>query len=198
MTSLPMLGFFDLVTSISHSLNHLPGPDELRRCLEEAARVDGAGTWGIFWRIVFPLLGPMNATVGILTCVWAWNDFIMPLVVLTSNATREVSDALRRRCLHLFIDFPAPQEEAEVVKLRVPDLPERLVHKLVAMVHRLRGWELEKSPTLSETLDWARALVALGAESLDAELVRDTLSVILKTRRDLERGRKEVQNLLKA
>lgn len=122
----------------------------------------------------------------------------VPVVVLTSNATREVSDALRRRCLHLFIDFPAPQEEAEVVKLKVPDLPERLVHKLVAMVHRLRGWELEKSPTLSETLDWARAIVALGAESLDADLVRDTMSVILKTRRDLERGKKDVQNLLKA
>jgi len=122
----------------------------------------------------------------------------IPLVFLTSNATREVSDALRRRCLHLFIDFPAPQEEAEVVKLRVPDLPERLAHKLVAMIHRLRGWDLEKSPTLSETLDWARALVALGAESLDADLVRDTLSVILKTRADLERGKREAQNLLRA
>jgi MoxR-like ATPase len=122
----------------------------------------------------------------------------IPLVVLTSNATREVSDALRRRCLHLFIDFPSAQEEAEIVKLKVPEIEERLARKLVAMIHRLRTWDLEKAPTLSETLDWARALVALGAESLDADLVEHTLGAILKTRLDLERGKREVRNLLKA
>ena len=122
----------------------------------------------------------------------------IPLVVLTSNATREVSDALRRRCLHLFIDFPSAQEEAEIVRMRVPEVDARLAHKLVAMIQRLRTWDLEKAPTLSETLDWARSLVALGAESLDAELVEHTLGVILKTRLDLEKGKREVRNLLKA
>jgi MoxR-like ATPase len=122
----------------------------------------------------------------------------VPLVILTSNATREVSDALRRRCLHLFIDFPSAQEETEIVRLKVPDIEDRLARKLVAMIHRLRSWDLEKAPTLSETLDWARALVALSADMLDAELVEQTLGVILKTRLDLEKGRREVRNLLKA
>ncbi len=122
----------------------------------------------------------------------------IPLAVLTSNATREVSDALRRRCLHLFIDFPSAQEEAEIVRLRVPGLEERLVQKIVAMVHRLRSWDLEKAPTLSETLDWARALVALGAEAMGPELFEQTMGVILKTRLDLERGKREARNLMNA
>jgi MoxR-like ATPase len=122
----------------------------------------------------------------------------IPLAALTSNATREVSDALRRRCLHLFIDFPSAQEEAEIVRLKVPGLEERLVHKIVAMVHRLRSWDLEKAPTLSETLDWARALVALGAEAMGPELFEQTMGVILKTRLDLERGKREARNLMNA
>lgn len=148
-----------------------------------------------FEAFLLELLSDYQVTIPELGTVSARH---VPLVLLTSNATREVSDALRRRCLHLFIDFPSPQAESEIVQLRVPDIDQRLAHKLVAMVHRLRSWDLEKAPTLSETLDWARALVALGAESLDAELVEQTLGVILKTRLDLERGRREVQNLLRA
>jgi MoxR-like ATPase len=148
-----------------------------------------------FEAFLLELLSDFQVTIPELGTVQARH---IPLVILTSNATREVSDALRRRCLHLFMDFPSAQQETQIVRLRVPQIQERLAAKLVAMVQRLRSWDLEKAPTLSETLDWARALCALGAESLDAELVEQTLGVVLKTRLDLEKGKREVRNLLKA
>jgi MoxR-like ATPase len=113
----------------------------------------------------------------------------VPRVVLTSNAVRELSDALKRRCLHLFIDFPSPERELEIVRTRVPGIEEALAKKVVAAVGAIRKLELKKLPSVSETLDWARALVLLEATKLDPALVADTLNVVLKYETDLAKAR---------
>lgn len=113
----------------------------------------------------------------------------VPRVVLTSNASRELSDALKRRCLHLFIDFPRPERELAIVRSRVEGIEEALAQKVVAAVAAVRSLELKKAPSISETLDWARALVLLNAPTLDAGLVGDTLNVILKYETDVAKAR---------
>jgi MoxR-like ATPase len=113
----------------------------------------------------------------------------VPRVLLTSNAARELSDALKRRCLHLYVDFPAPQRELEIVRARVPGIAEALARKVVAAVGAIRKLELKKPPSISETLDWARALVLLDAASLDARLVEETLRVVLKFESDVGKAR---------
>jgi MoxR-like ATPase len=110
-----------------------------------------------------------------------------PRVVLTSNDTRELSDALRRRCLYLFVDYPSHDEELEIVARRVPDVPERLRGQLVAFVQSVRKSALRKQPGIAETVDWALALVAVGASSLGPDVVRRTLGALLKNREDVER-----------
>jgi MoxR-like ATPase len=112
-----------------------------------------------------------------------------PRLVLTSNATRELSDALRRRCLHLFIDFPTQERELAIVRARVPEAPAELARQAVAAVAALRGMDLRKAPSVSETLDWVRSLVILGAASLDERIVGDTLNVLLKHEADLAAAR---------
>jgi MoxR-like ATPase len=107
-----------------------------------------------------------------------------PLVVLTSNATRDLTDALRRRCLHAFLDYPAPSRELAIVELRVPGIGAKLAADLTAFVTRVRGMDLRKTPAISETVDWARALLSLGASALDGELVKSTLSVLVKYEED--------------
>jgi MoxR-like ATPase len=116
-----------------------------------------------------------------------------PLVVLTSNNTRELSEALKRRCLYLFIDYPTLEQELNVVRLKVPEMAPKLAHQAVELVQRLRNMDLRKSPSISETLDWAKALVALNARSLDRETLETTLSVLLKHESDLQRVRAEMQ-----
>ena len=105
-------------------------------------------------------------------------------MVLTSNATRELSEALKRRCLHLFLDYPSPAVELEIVRLKAPGLREDLAHRMVEMVQQLRTLELRKAPSVGETLDWAQALVTLQAPDLTKELVEETLGVIVKHERD--------------
>ena len=105
-----------------------------------------------------------------------------PLVVVTSNRTRELHDALKRRCLYHWIDYPAPEREAEIVRARVPGVPEEIAARVCAAVARLRGEELYKLPGVGETIDWARALLALGDAPLE-----ETLGVALKVREDIER-----------
>ncbi len=107
-----------------------------------------------------------------------------PLFVLTSNGTREMTDALRRRCLHAFVDYPPPSREQAILELRVPGLAADLAAHLAAVAARVRALELRKAPSISETIDWARALVRLGASALDPELARDTLGVLLKHEED--------------
>jgi len=117
----------------------------------------------------------------------------VPTVVLTSNNAREMSDALKRRCLHLFIDFPDRAQELEIVRLKVPDIPERLANEVVTVVHRIRKLDLKKSPSISETLDWARALTILNVDSLDEQLVTETLSTILKYEGDIRKAQQELK-----
>lgn len=112
-----------------------------------------------------------------------------PLVLLTSNAVRELSDALKRRCLHLYIDYPSLEQELEIVRAKVPEIGEALARRLVEAVQKLRELDLKKAPSIAETLDWARALVLLGASDLDPDLVSETLSLLLKHESDVRRAR---------
>lgn len=117
-----------------------------------------------------------------------------PFVVLTSNNTRELSEALKRRCLYLFIDYPTIQEELAVVRLKVPDLNPKLAQQAVEFVQKLRNADMRKSPSISETLDWANALVALNAKSLDKATLEDTLSVLVKHEADLQKAKRQLIN----
>jgi MoxR-like ATPase len=120
----------------------------------------------------------------------------IPMVVLTSNNARELSDALKRRCLHLFIDFPPWEQELEIVRLKVPGIEERLAEQVVKAVQRLRKLDIKKTPGISETLDWARALVVLGAGTLEHELVRSTLNIVLKYEKDIQKARENLHQVL--
>lgn len=113
----------------------------------------------------------------------------LPRVILTSNAARELSDALKRRCLHLYIDYPTPQRELEIVRGRVPGVREELARKVVAATQAIRKLDLKKAPSISETLDWVRALVLLNAARLDAQLVTETLSIVLKHENDIAKAK---------
>ena len=121
-----------------------------------------------------------------------------PAVVLTSNRTRELSEALVRRCLHLYVDFPGAEKEAEIVALKVPELDERLRGQVARFVSGLRKLELKKAPSIAETLDWARGLCALGVRELDPTTVRQTLSLVVKHEEDLRKAESKVSALLAA
>lgn len=114
-----------------------------------------------------------------------------PLVLLTTNATRDMTDALRRRCLHAFLDYPPPSRELAILELRIPGIARALADQVVAFVHAVRKLDLRKAPSISETIDWARALLLLNASALDKELAASTLGALLKHEED--RGRVEAQ-----
>jgi MoxR-like ATPase len=116
-----------------------------------------------------------------------------PFVVLTSNSTRELSEALKRRCLFLHLDFPDADLERRIVLSRVPELPEKLCDSLVRTVRVLRGLELRKAPSVAETIDWARTLLALGLDTLDDDAARATLGVVLKHHSDTQRAAAELR-----
>jgi len=118
-----------------------------------------------------------------------------PVVFLTSNNTRELSEALKRRCLYIYIDYPSTEEELNIVQLKVPDLSASLARQAVELVHSLRRMDLKKNPSVSETLDWARALVTLNARSLDPETVENTMTVLLKYEADVVRVRRMLQGV---
>jgi MoxR-like ATPase len=120
----------------------------------------------------------------------------IPLVVLTSNNARELSDGLKRRCLHLFIDFPTPAEELEIIRLKVPEIPAQLAAAVVHAVEKIRAMDLRKPPSVSESLDWARSLVILNAKSLDAALVESTLTMLVKYEKDLDRVKGSLDKVL--
>jgi MoxR-like ATPase len=161
----------------------------LRRPLLEALEHDGPVVLLIdevdraddeFEAFLLELLSDFQVTIPEIGTVKAHGR---PLVVLTSNRTRELHDALKRRCLYHWIDYPEPAREAEIVRARVPGVPEAIAARVTGAVQRLRGEELYKLPGVGETIDWARALVALGD---DADL-GETLGVALKVREDIER-----------
>ena len=138
--------------------------------------------------LLLEVLGDFQITVPELGTVTATTR---PFVVLTSNATRELSEALRRRCLFLHIDFPEPELEERIVRLQVPGLDETLVDSVVRVVNALRALPLRKAPSIAETIDWARTLLALGADILDDDVVSESLGVILKHADDVDEGSRQ-------
>ena len=135
------------------------------------------------YQISIPEIGTVKATTE------------PPIVFLTSNNTREISDALKRRCLHLYIPFPDTDLESRIIEARVPEIPPELKRQLVHFIQELRQLDLKKLPAISETIDWARTLVLLHAESLEPKMVKDTLNVILKFQEDIENVSGEVNAL---
>jgi MoxR-like ATPase len=120
-----------------------------------------------------------------------------PIVFLTSNDAREMSDALKRRCLHLWIDYPSEELEVRILDRKVPNIDKRLAEEVVGLMNRIRALDLKKTPSISETLDWARALLALNADELEDQIVSDTLNVILKYEGDVEKAQNELAKLIK-
>jgi MoxR-like ATPase len=137
------------------------------------------------WAVTIPEIGTIRATH-------------VPRVVLTSNASRDLSDALKRRCLHLFLDFPSRERELAIVRARVPEAGEALARSVVAAIAKLRGLDLKKPPSISETLDWVRALAVLNAERLEPELLESTLSLVLKYEADVARAKERRGEVLAA
>ena len=133
------------------------------------------------YQVSIPELGTVEATQ-------------IPLVFLTSNNTRELSEALKRRCLFLHIDYPQMDREKEIVLTRVPDINEHLADQIVRIVRSIRQIELKKSPSVSETIDWARTLVLLGINEIDAQQAKETLHVLLKYQTDIAKAAKELGN----
>jgi MoxR-like ATPase len=120
----------------------------------------------------------------------------IPVVILTSNNAREMSDALKRRCLHLYIDFPPREQELAIVKLKVPGIAEQLAKEVVHVIHSIRKLDLKKVPSISETIDWARALTVLNVDRLDDALVTDTLNAMLKYEGDIRKAEQELRSYL--
>jgi MoxR-like ATPase len=125
------------------------------------------------FQISIPELGTIQATTH-------------PIVLLTSNNTRELTEALKRRCLYLWLDYPSLDHELEIVRLHAPELPEQVAAKLVELVAMVRDLDLKKPPSIAESIDWARALLLLGADDIDQKTFRETMSVIVKHRTDLD------------
>lgn len=120
----------------------------------------------------------------------------IPLVILTNNRQRDLSDALRRRCLHLFINYPEKDREATIIRTRVPELPAALAAKVVDTIQQIRRMDLKKVPGVSESIDWARVFVLLSAKELDPKLVDETLNVLLKYEQDLKKVRSRLDEVL--
>jgi len=117
----------------------------------------------------------------------------LPFVVLTSNSSREMSDALKRRCLHLYLDFPDPEREMAIIKLKAPGVGEKLAEEVVQLLQRFRKLDLKKRPSISETLDWVKALTLLNIKKLDEALVEETLSTLMKYEGDIRRAQEEMK-----
>jgi MoxR-like ATPase len=135
------------------------------------------------YQVSIPEIGTVKASVS-------------PMVFLTSNNTRDISDALKRRCLHLYIPFPSIELEERIVLSRVPDIDQLLRQQLVTFVHSLRDLDLKKAPAISETIDWARSLLLLHARELDADIVHSTLNVLLKFEDDIDTATAGLRDLL--
>ncbi len=121
----------------------------------------------------------------------------IPFVFLTSNDSRDMSDALKRRCIHLYIDYPGRDLEMKIVRLKIPKITDRLAGQLIDAIHKIRDLDLKKKPCVSETLDWAQSLIALQIEDLSPEVVSDTLNVILKYQADVDQVRDRLAQLIK-
>jgi len=198
------------VTSLSEAVDRLAGADEaffserflLSRPLLAALQSDDPVVLLVdevdradpeFEAFLLEVLAENQVTIPELGTIRAKSP---PLVVLTTNGTRDMTDALRRRCLHLFLDYPPPSRELRILELRVPDIARALADRLVAFVADLRAMDLRKRPSISETIDWARALALLGASTLGPDLVRETLGLLLKYEEDRARAEAALPKLL--
>jgi len=131
------------------------------------------------WQVSIPELGTIEASNA-------------PFVVLTSNNTRELSEALKRRCLFLPMDYPTVEREREIIRARIPEIDAEFAEQIARLVRTIRGFDLKKAPSVSETLDWARTLILLGVGQVDATVADDTLPVLLKYQQDLDKVRREL------
>jgi MoxR-like ATPase len=142
-----------------------------------------------FEAFLLEILSEMQVTIPELGTIRAKHA---PLVLLTTNATRDMTDALRRRCLHLFLDYPPPSREVAILELRVPGISRALAEELARFAAQVRSLELRKLPSIAETIDWARALVVMGKSALEPELVRQTLGVLVKHEEDRAKVEREL------
>ena len=163
-------------------LQALTSPEPVVLLIDEVDRADVE-----FEAFLLEILSDFQVTIPELGTIQAKHH---PMVVLTSNNTRELSEALKRRCLYLFIDYPALEEELDIVRLKVPDLSPELARQAVELVHQLRSLDLKKSPSISETLDWARALVAMNSKQLDEDTVNNCMTVLLKHGSDIAKAKR--------
>ena len=169
-------------------LEAIRGGDQCVLLIDEVDRADDE-----FEAFLLELLSDFQITIPEIGTIKATTK---PLVILTSNRTRELHDALKRRCLYHWIGYPTAQRELEIVMLRAPGVAEILARKVVAAVHRLRELELAKPPGVAETLDWVASLNVLGASTLDSQSAQDTLGSIIKDRDDLELVRDSLGSII--
>jgi MoxR-like ATPase len=163
-------------------LQALMSPDPVILLIDEIDRADVE-----FEAFLLEILSDFQVTIPELGTISAIHH---PMVVLTSNNTRELSEALKRRCLYLFVDYPSIEVELEIVRLKTPNLSPKLAKQAVELVHELRQLDLKKAPSISETLDWAKALVMLNSKSLDEETVTNTMTILLKHGSDIAKAKR--------
>ncbi len=164
---------------LSRPLMHaIASPDPVVLLIDEIDKTDQE-----FEAMLLELLSDFQITIPELGRIEATT---MPVVVLTSNNSRELTEALKRRCLYLWLDYPAVEREMEIVRLHVPELSEALNRRLVEVVHMVRALDLKKPPSIAESIDWARTLLLMGAEDIDRETFEQSMSIIVKHRTDID------------
>jgi MoxR-like ATPase len=171
-----------LLTALDH-----PGPRPAVLLIDEVDRADDE-----FEAFLLEVLSDFQVSIPEIGTIRAQAP---PLVVLTSNRTRELHDALKRRCLYHWIGYPSAERELEIVLVREPGVPQALARQVVAAVHRLRELDLAKPPGVAETIDWARTLDFLGEQALDAQNAADTLGAVVKERDDLDLVRENLEEI---
>jgi len=170
-------------------LDAIISPDPALLLIDEIDRADAE-----FEAFLLEVLSDFQVSIPELGTLTARHQ---PMVILTSNNTRELSEALKRRCLYLSINYPDHEEELSIVRMRVPQLNARIAQQVVDVVQNLRQMDLKKHPSVAETLDWAKALVMLNADALDEQTLENTLTVLLKHESDVQRARREGGNLMR-
>lgn len=163
-------------------LKAITSPEPVVLLIDEIDRADAE-----FEAFLLEILSDFQVSVPEIGTIQATHQ---PVVLLTSNNTRELSEALKRRCLYLFIDYPSADTEINIVRMRVPDLSQKMAQQAVEVVQGLRQMDLKKSPSVSETIDWARALVMLNADNLDRQTLENTLTVLLKHESDVQKAKR--------
>jgi len=163
-------------------LQAITSPEPVVLLIDEIDRADAE-----FEAFLLEILSDFQVSVPELGTIKAKH---MPDVLLTSNNTRELSEALKRRCLYLFVDYPTQEDELNIVRMRVPELSAKLAQQAVEVVQNLRQMDLKKLPSVSETIDWAKALVMLNADGLDRDTLQNTLTVLLKHESDVQKARR--------